>query len=193
MADLKNLKKPKKKNTKRKQGHKLVWLTLLIIAIPCAFVGYVIATSAVGQDKPVEGNRFSSKDLNPEITSDNINAVQSAVASIDGVQNVEVTLKSATLRVTMDMADDASQDVIQAAADQGYDAVVNILPAETYFTNTEDGKNYDLEVGAYNYIPDDTNADGYVYIKITKTGNGNRTSDVETTPKNQDVVNAITR
>lgn len=195
MAEIKKSKpqKVKNKSNKRKQGHKLVWFTLIIIAIPVVFVGYVLATSAVGQDKPVTGNRFSSKDLNPEITQENIDAVQTTISGIDGVDNVEVSLKSATLRISIDCSDDASQDTIQSIADQGYDAVNSVLPVETYFTNTDDGKQYDLEVGAYNFVPSDSNTDGYIYIKETKTGNGNKTTDVETSAKNQEVVDSITR
>ena len=61
-----NVKKstPRKVSTKRKQGHKLIWFTVIVIAIPVIFVAYVLLTSAVGQDKPVIGNRFGSNDLN---------------------------------------------------------------------------------------------------------------------------------
>lgn len=192
-----NVKKstPRKVSTKRKQGHKLIWFTVIVIAIPVIFVAYVLLTSAVGQDKPVIGNRFGSNDLNPKITQDNLDQIQSALTSIDGVQNAEVTLKSATLRISVDCADDAGQDTVQSIADQSYDAVAGVLPIETYFMNPQDkdGKNYDLEVGAYNFIPKDGNTDGFVYIKEIKTGNGEKTTDVETSAKNQNVVNAITR
>ena len=69
-----NVKKstPRKVSTKRKQGHKLIWFTVIVIAIPVIFVAYVLLTSAVGQDKPVVGNRFGSNDLNPKITQDNL-------------------------------------------------------------------------------------------------------------------------
>lgn len=106
-----NVKKstPRKVSTKRKQGHKLIWFTVIVIAIPMIFVAYVLLTSAVGQDKPVVGNRFGSNDLNPKITQDNLDQIQSALTSIDGVQNAEVTLKSATLRISVDCADDADK------------------------------------------------------------------------------------
>ena len=62
----------RKKRTAPKQGHKLVWFTLVIILIPFVIIGYVILTSMGGQDEPVVGNRFHSSDLNPSISKDQI-------------------------------------------------------------------------------------------------------------------------
>ena len=47
-----------KKNKKPKQGHKIVWFTLVIILIPVAIVGYVLLTSLGGQNEPVVGIRM---------------------------------------------------------------------------------------------------------------------------------------
>ena len=43
-------KKTQKKNTESIQGHKLVWFTLIIIAIPVVIVAYVLLTS-MGVDR----------------------------------------------------------------------------------------------------------------------------------------------
>lgn len=178
----KKVRKPKKQ--KVKQGHKLVWLTLLIILIPCVIVGYVLLVSAQESDQPVEGSRFSSTDLNPKIQDSQISAIQGELMGISGVESATINLKSATLRIHLNMQDDASDAMLDSAVDQAYDIVNNYLPIDTYFTNTSDGKNYDLEIDAYNYLVDDTHpSDGWKFVKVTKTAGGTRTYDNLTTAK----------
>ena len=122
--------------------------------------------------EPVVGNRFDSKDLNPAITNDQISQVQTTIASIGGVENVEVNLKSATLRISIDVSDDANADTCNAIAQEAYNQVNGILPVDTYFTNTEEAKMYDLEIDAYNFLLDDTHTEGQVDIKVYKSGAG---------------------
>ena len=141
-------------NKSKGQGHKLVWFTLIIILIPVVIVGYVLLTSIGGQNHPVEGSRFSKTDLDPAITDDNISS-----------------LLSATLRVHIDLVDSATDDVASAAIDSAYNIVNEQLPIDTYFTNKDGSKMYDLEIDSYNYLIDDTHtADGWTYLKLTKTG-----------------------
>lgn len=187
MADepkkMKSVRRPKKQ--KVKQGHKLVWLTLVIILIPALIIGYVLLVSARESDQPVEGSRFSQNDLNPAIQDSQIQTIQGELMSIAGVETATINLKSATLRVHLNMQDSASVEQLQNAVDQAYDIVNMYLPIETYFTNTADGKSYDLEIDAYNYLVDDTHPqEGWLFVKLTKTGAGPRTFDNLTAPKN---------
>lgn len=171
--NLKN--RPKKEKNKKatpKQGHKIVWFTLVVILIPFLIIGYVVLTSMGGQNQPVIGNRFDSKDLNPAITQDQISEVQTAVASIGGVEKAEVNLKSATLRISLDVADNADANACNAIAQEALNQVKGILPLETYFTNTEEAKMYDLEIDAYNFLIDENHPDGQVDIKVYKSGAG---------------------
>lgn len=188
-------KKTQKKNTESKQGHKLVWFTLIIIAIPVVIVAYVLLTSMGGQGKPVVGNRFNGEDLNPSITEEAMNSIQEQVSGIGGVEEVTINLKSATLRVHLNMDDSYTQDQIQAASDQAYEIVAATLPIDQYFTNREDAKMYDLEIDVYNYIVDDSHpAEGQIYIKTTKTGAAtDRVTDVMTTAKDPELVAQIKR
>ena len=183
----------RKKRTAPKQGHKLVWFTLVIILIPFVIIGYVILTSMGGQDEPVVGNRFHSSDLNPSISKDQISQVQNAVSSIGSVQNVEVNLKSATLRISVDIDDGANADTCNSIAQEAYKQVTGILPADTYFTNTEDSKMYDLEIDVYNFLLDDTHTDGQIYYKVYKTGAGEVSTQNMTQPKDQELVNQLVR
>lgn len=153
------------------QGHKLVWFTVIIIMIPVVIVGYVLLASLGGQNRPVEGSRFSKKDLDPAITDDNISTLESALSNIENVEKVSVNLLSATLRVHIDLIDSATDDVASAAINSAYSVINEQLPIDTYFTNKDGSKMYDLEIDSYNYSIDDTHtADGWTYLKLTKTG-----------------------
>jgi NADH:ubiquinone oxidoreductase subunit 5 (subunit L)/multisubunit Na+/H+ antiporter MnhA subunit len=183
-----------RRKEKVKQGHKLVWLTLIIIAIPCVIVGYVLLTSMEEQNSPVAGSRFNGNDISPQITNTAVSELESEMLTIEGVESASANLLSATLRVHLNMVDDASQDLINQAVEQAYEIVNTTLPIETYFTNTDDGKMYDLEIDAYNFIVDDDHpADQQVYIVLTKTGAGNKVVDIMTTPKDAELVNEIKR
>lgn len=182
----KKVKKPKKQ--KVKQGHKLVWLTLIIILIPVVIIGYILLVSARESDQPVIGNRFGANDLNPKITQEQVNGIQNELMNIAGVESASANLKSATLRVHLNMVDDAGDDVLTDAANQAWNVVANWLPTETYFTNTADGKNYDLEIDAYNYLVDDSHPyENWHFVKLTKTGAGDWTLDNLTQPKNPEL------
>lgn len=188
-----NRTKPKKtKSNKPKQGHKLVWFTIIVIAIPFAIVGYVLLTSMGGQNQPVVGNRFNGGDLDPEITESAMNSISEQASQIAGIEEVTINLKSATLRLHLNMDDASSQDQIQSAVDQAYEIINANLPIDQYFTNREDAKMYDLEIDAYNYIVDDSHpAESQIYIKCTKTGASERVVDVMTTAKDPDIVSQI--
>lgn len=187
--------KRQKNSAKPKQGHKLVWFTLIIIAIPCVVVAYVLLTSMGGQDKPVEGSRFSKNDLNPAITEEDMSNLQSSLSSIENVEEVTVDCLSATLRVHLNLVDSATDDIAQTALNSAYDIVNQALPINTYFTNTDDGKMYDLEIDSYNYLIDDTHtSDGWTYLKLTKTGAASEAvTDNMTVAKDEELVAQIKR
>ena len=114
--------------------------------------------------------------------------------NIEGVEAVETNLKSATLRISLDISDDASSDTAASICDKAYSLVDSICPVSTYFTNTEEGKMYDLEIAAYTYLVDDAHpVEGQVYVQLTKTGAGNKVVDNMNSAKNQDLVNQIKR
>lgn len=184
--------KPKKKSVK--QGHKLVWFTLIVILIPVAIIGWVLLTSIGGQGEPVLGNRFDTQDLNPSITDQNIEAIEASVSQIGGVEKASVNLLSATLRVHLDISDDANADGARAILDAAYSSVAQVLPIETYFTNTDEAKMYDLEIDVYNYIVDESHpAESQVYLKTTKTGAGAQVVENLTQAKDPDLVNSLQR
>ena len=181
-------------NKPPKQGHKLVWLTLIIIAIPFAIVAFVLLTSLGGQNKPGVGNRFGKEDLNPSSSNTQIKQVSSVCQSIGGVEKVEVNLKSATLRISIDISDEMNAEGASAVAQEAYNQVNQILPIETYFTNTEKGKMYDIEIDAYNYLIDESHPlSGQAYVKVQKSGAGEMIIENMAQPKNAELSAAIKR
>lgn len=196
MAEIRKVKrKPRSpKMPKQKQGHKLVWFTLILILIPMILIGYVLVTSLDEQHEPVKGSRFDSADLNPKITEQQMNEIQSQISAVPGVESATMNLKSATLRVHMNTSNEASREEVESIMRQARDIVASVLPFETYFTNTEEGKMYDVEIDSYNWIVDDSHPqDGQIYFKLTKTGAGNEVVDVLSEPKDPDLVNQIVR
>ena len=163
----------KTKDGKLKQNHILVWIAAAVVLIPTIFVGVVVMTSTENQGEPVTGVRFSEEDLNPAITEEQITQVQEAM-TFDYVESVEVNLKSATLRINInleDQVDEADQDLVENIAQDAYDAVNEILPVDTYFSQKEDGKMYDLSINVYNYssFDEEHTEDHWIYVCLTKT------------------------
>ena len=192
MAQHRIKKSKRNSNTSNKQGHKLVYLTLIIILIPCAIVGFVLLTSIGGQNKPVVGNRFSKHDLQPAIQQGQLDTLEQNLTSVAGLEEVTVTLKSATVRVNLNLYDGASEEEAQAAAESAYVIVNDLLPVDEYFTNKENGKMYDMEIDAYNYVVDEQHSlDGYSYVKITKTGAGPKVIDVMSSAKNPELAEQV--
>ena len=188
MADtpVKKVRKPKKQ--KVKQGHKLVWLTLIIILVPVLIVGYELYTSAQSSGRPVIGSRFSQDDLQPKIPESALNSIQGELMTIDGVESATVNLKSATLRIHLNFRDDLPLEHLNNGAEVAYNIVNNYLPIDTYFTNTADSKNYDLEIDAYNFLVDDSHpVENQVFMKILKNGAGQKTTDVMSQPRNAEL------
>lgn len=163
-----------KKTVKRKKGHGtgiLFTLCLLLVLAPFAVLGWILFSASLNTGAPVLGNRFEG-DLDPAITSTQLNDVENAVAAVEGVDSSFISMTTATLRVYADVADDASEETVNAVADSLYAAVASVLDPSVYFTKTEDKKMYDMEIHVYT-IPERLNAEGenFIYVINTKTSN----------------------
>lgn len=180
-------------NKPPKQGHKILLFTLAVILVPTSFVGYTLLTSIDGQGKPVAGERFSKDDLNPFIEKKDIKALEESLNSLESVEKASVDMPSATLRVHLDLTDDASEETAQKALDNAYNVVNNLLPVDVYFTNKEGSKMYDLEIDSYNYLIDDVHTtNGWVYLKLTKTGSAKKpTIDNMNKPRDEELSNKL--
>ncbi|MBW9212848.1 MULTISPECIES: hypothetical protein [Terrabacteria group] len=164
MANQKN----KQKNIQKKKGHTtgiLFVVLLVLILLPFAYFGWTFLSSYMESKSPVLGNRFKG-DLNPAIQKEQLSKIDETIAKIDGVQGREVHLKTATLRVYLDMKDDTSADTLKKKTTEAYQAITKVLPVETYFTQKDGKKMYDVEIHAYN--TSDSTKKGFAYVLTTK-------------------------
>jgi len=144
----------------------VVVVCLFLLIAPFAVLGWILYSSSQDSGSPVLGNRYEG-DLNPAITTENMEQVKSAVAALPGVESAEVTMPTATLRVYADIADDADSVAAYETAIQMYDAVTAILNPDVYFSQHDDMKMYDLELHVTNH-PEEDNPDNYVYVVAVK-------------------------
>lgn len=196
MSRKKNDKKETKKNA-GKQSHILVWIAAAVILIPTILVGVVVMTSTENSGTPVVGSRFSETDLSPAITDDQITQIEAAMKELDYAESVEVNLKSATLRINIDLddiVDEVDEELVKKLASQAYDKVDAILPVETYFTQQSDAKMYDLSINVYNYssFDEEHTEDHWIYVCLTKTSASEKSVvDVLSVPRDEETAEAV--
>lgn len=144
---------------------------LILVLAPFVVMGWILFSSSMDTGTPVLGNRYEG-DLDPAITKSQLSEVESAVKALGNQDDAFVTMKTATLRVYVDIADDANEETANAKADEVYNTVASILDPAVYFTKTDSKKMYDMEIHVYT-IPERTDAEGenFVYVIDTKTSN----------------------
>lgn len=167
-------KRTQTKRSVKKKTHRtgiLFTICLILVLAPFVVFGWILFSSSMDTGTPVLGNRYEG-DLDPAITKDQLTQVEDAVSALSGQDSCFVTMKTATLRVYVDIADDASEETANAKADEVYNVVASILDPSVYFTKTDSKKMYDMEIHVYT-IPEKTGADGenFVYVIDTKTSN----------------------
>ena len=154
-------------------------------------------TSTENSGSPVVGSRFSETDLNPAITDDQITQIEAAMKELDYAESVEVNLKSATLRINIDLddiVDEVDEELVKKLASQAYDKVDAILPVETYFTQQSDAKMYDLSINVYNYssFDEEHTEDHWIYVCLTKTSASEKSVvDVLSVPRDEETAEAV--
>lgn len=156
--------------SKKRKGNNrtnvIFWVALVLFLLPFIVLGVIIGAAALDTGKPVLGDRYKD-DLDPAITSSDLDKVEDAAKGVSGVESIFVNLATGTLRVYADISDSATAETVQSTAQQLYGAVTSVLSANTYFTQNNGKKMYDLEVHVFNQNKDpDSN---FVYVIGTKT------------------------
>lgn len=159
----------KKKKKAKKQSEKLgfnwvLFVCLIIIAIPCGVFLWIILSALEDTGTPILGNRFLN-DLNPAIQTAQVEQIDQKIEGLDGVEACEVNLIVATLRVHVDVSDTLTRDEVKNLALNIYGSITDVLPVETYFTQIEDQKQYDLEINVYNNIELE---EGFIMYNVVK-------------------------
>lgn len=158
-----------KKSYRSRRTTTVFWICLVLVLLPFAVLGWILFSAARDTHTPVLGNRYEG-DLDPAITSEEISEIDTNVAAADGVEDEFSNLATGTLRVYAKVADDATADTATATAQNIYSIVSQTLDPNTYFTQSDGKKMYDLEIHVYNYNSDqDRTADTFVYVIGTKT------------------------
>lgn len=186
----KKLKLKKKVKNPNEKPNYVLWTGIVIILIPLVVLAYILISSIEKTGEPVIGNRFDDE-LDPAITTEQVNKVKEQL-NFEQVENVEVNLKAATLRITINVKDDTSEESIKNLLNESYNKVNETLPVETYFTNKENVKMYDLEIHVYNVIPDETTTISQIHYVRTKTGGAETyTDNVDSRAKDEELANTL--
>ena len=159
----------KKKNLKKStmSSQTIIYIiAIMVIIVPLLLLGVVYISTKENKGSPTFGDRFETS-LDPAIEKTQLKEIEKALVYND-VESVEINLKSATLRITLDMKDDVSSDRVTAVLKDAYKKVDAILPVKTYFMNQENKKMYDLDIHAYNFLAEEDNTKGWVYKELVK-------------------------
>lgn len=185
--------KPAKKDKPKEKGKKkisistiIIIIGIIVICIPFAILGSILISASKATGTPVVGTRYEN-DLDPAITEEQIQRIESQIASDAQVEAVNIELVTATLRVYVDTQDSLDQEACEALVESVYNTVSSVLDIDTYFTKTSTKKMYDLEIHLYNNI-DYADTEQYIYMITTKTSSmeGPSTQTVSV-PKDPDV------
>lgn len=162
----KNLSRKKEKRKIKLSRPAIVLIVgLAIILIPIIIFLSILISAFFQTGKPINGHRFDG-DLDPAITKSQISEVQKNVAAINGVQGVDVILKTATLRVYVDVDDSFNQEKASEVLKQAEQKVNEIIPEDTYFKATDTKKMYDLEIHVFN--KEKKEDDSFVYYILNR-------------------------
>lgn len=156
----------KKKVLKLNFSNIVFTLGILFILIPTTVIGVILLQSSMQTGNVIAGNRFAN-DLNPAITEDLQNLGKEAMQSVSGVEVVEMNLKAATLRLTVNLPSGKDEANYMSLIESSLSKLNEAIPFDTYFNDTDSMKMYDLEV---NYVDalDNTKS---IYYQVIKNAN----------------------
>ncbi len=160
-----------KRNLKGKRRlnktQRIFWITLVIFLLPFIILAWILLSAARDTGTPIIGDRYVD-DHDPAITETQLSTIESQVSTLDGVEDADVRLVTGTVRVYLDITDTADADTATYVAGQAYTVVANVLDINTYFSQSNGMKMYDLEIHVYN-LDSDRDSDSFVYVIETKT------------------------
>lgn len=140
---------PKKPKRKIAFGTWILILGLSITVIFGAIFAYILFGAVSSTGSIIVGNRFLLE-LEPKIETAKVEAVRTALEGEDFVVESSVNLRSATLRIMVQVKSELTDVQLGDAILKIKDDVAASLPLETYFTSTSDVKMYDLEIHLFN-------------------------------------------
>lgn len=163
MAKQQRKKKTSKANTR---ANRVFWTSLILFLLPFLVLGWILVSAAMDTGSPILGERYKN-DLDPAIVKADLERVKSESKGVNGVEKVDLSLATATLRVYADIGDLATVDDAKKTAGEIYTAVTHVLDPNVYFSQVNGEKMYDLEIHVYNRDKD-MDQPGWVYVIETK-------------------------
>ena len=140
-------------------------VSIILLLTPFLVFGFILFRDSSQTGEPVIGSRFDNG-LNPAISEEQLTQLDEKLVD-EMIISKKVNLKSATLRVYLEVDVAVSKDEMKQLADKTYETITEVLPVETYFTLQGERKQYDLEINVYNNV-EDRSGDEFVYYQIVK-------------------------
>lgn len=141
-------------------------LALAILAVPATVFFNIMVEMQVLAGNPVTGERFMN-DLNPKISDNQLEEVTDALKQLPNVVDLEVNLRSATLRVNVMTPLTISEAEVSTLIEAIKATLFEPLPVASYFTATTTTKQYDIEIHIRNTT--DVIDSAYFYVIVSKT------------------------
>lgn len=167
----------KQTNTPKKPRRKIAfgtWILILGLSITIIFgsiFAYILFGAVSATGSIIVGNRFLFE-LEPKIETAKVEAIRTALEGEDFIVDSSVNLRSATLRIMVQVKSELTDVQLGEAILKIKDDVAASLPLETYFTSTPDIKMYDLEIHLFNAKePVSTETFTYHYFIFNKNAN----------------------
>ncbi len=166
-------KTPKTKKIRRKIsfGGWILLFSLSIVIIAGSAFAWILYGAISEKGHIIVGNRFQME-LDPAIEKAKITEVKTAIEANAFAVKTSVNLRSATLRILVQVNGELTDAELSAAILKIKDDVNAALPIDTYFTSTPDIKMYDLEIQVYNGTePVSTETFTYHHFILVKNAN----------------------
>jgi hypothetical protein len=144
---------PKTNKPKRKisLGGWVLLFSLAVVFVFGSIFAFIMFDALSAKGTTIEGNRFQLE-LNPRIEKVKITEIKTALDAQTSTVKSTINLRSATLRIMVQVKPELTDEELQAAVLSIKDLVNASLPIETYFTSTPDIKMYDLEIHVFNAV-----------------------------------------
>lgn len=164
---------PKTKKLRRKisfGGWFLIVSTVIVVSIAIGFA-WILWDAMQATGSITVGDRFQLE-LNPAIDPAKVEDLKTALKAEPFAAKTSVNLRSATLRIMVQVKPELTDAQLAEAIVKIKDDVQALIPLETYFTSTTDVKMYDLEIHVYNSEePVSTETFKYHYFIFVKNAN----------------------
>lgn len=144
----KKKKQSKKVNLRDDWSFKAIIISLVIILVPTLLLTFSIYRAYRSTGRPIVGQRFVG-DLDPSLEKKDLKAIKENLMDIEGVKEVDVNLKTATLRIYLEMNDDLGKDLFTGKAEEAQKLLYSLYDEKLYFTADGTKLQYDFEIYAY--------------------------------------------